>query len=146
MWWNLAVSGVCLVVIATTLFVLEPQFDSGERHLMLQMAAGFGVAAGAIMGGIEAPAIQRYLEHERSSVELRRRKHEKRRLEYLNQFLCHDVLNKANKIMGYSKILRSNRDLDEQAESWVRVIQDSGQEITEFIQAIRTVMVNDEEH
>jgi signal transduction histidine kinase len=73
-------------------------------------------------------------------VELRRRRHEKRRLEYLNQYLRHEVLNEANKITGDAELLASNRALDEECQEWTAVIRDSGREITECIQAIRTVM------
>jgi signal transduction histidine kinase len=138
--WTVGVGVFFLIAIAATLFVLEPRYDRGERLLMLQMAAGFGVSAGTVMGVIETRSIQRFRDRARAAVALRRRRQEKQRLQYLNQYLRHEVLNEVNKIGGYADMLASTVDADTTAARNVTVIQESADEVAAFIDAIRSLM------
>jgi signal transduction histidine kinase len=142
--WVVGVAALFLVAVATALFVLEPQYDRGEHLLMLLMATGFGASMGAVTGVVEARSINRGRAQERAAVEARRRKHEQQRLEYLNQYLRHEVLNEINKINGYADLLAAHTDAE--ANEWARIIGRSSSEVGTFVSSIRAIMNADGEN
>jgi len=142
--WVVGVAVLFLIAVATALFVLEPQYDRGEHLLMLLMAAGFGASMGTVTGVVEARSINRGRAQERAAVEARRRKHEQQRLEYLNQYLRHEVLNEINKINGYADLLAAHTDAE--ANEWARIIGRSSSEVGTFVSSIRAIMNADGEN
>jgi signal transduction histidine kinase len=140
--WTLGVSVLFLVAVMTALFVLDPRYDRGEHLLMLLMSAGFGASMGTVTGVVEARSIHYGRAQERAVVEARRRRREQRRLEYLNQYLRHEVLNEVNKINGYAQLVEARIE-DGDVRDWVRVIERSSGEVGTFIASIRSIM-NDE--
>ncbi len=142
--WTVGVSVLFLVAVSTALFVLDPQYDRGEHLLMLLMSTGFGASMGTVTGIVETRSIHYGRARERAAVEARRRKHEQRRLEYLNQYLRHEVLNEVNKINGYAGLVASRLD-DDDVREWVEVIERSSDEVGTFIGSIRTIVNDDRE-
>lgn len=142
--WVVGVAVLFLIAVATALFVLEPQYDRGEHLLLLLMATGFGASMGTVTGVVEARSIDRGRAQERAAVEARRRKHEKQRLEYLNQYLRHEVLNEINKINGYADLLAAHTDAE--ANEWARIIGRSSNEVGTFVSSIRAIMNADSEN
>jgi signal transduction histidine kinase len=138
--WTNGMTLFFVVTIYTALFVVETQFDPGERWLMLVMSAGIGASAGTIMGAIEVRSKQR--ERDRlQAIEIAKRKERKRsQLEYLNQYLRHEVLNEANQISGYAALLEDRVDADESDARFLRYVRESGEEIAAFIESIRTIL------
>ena len=136
--WAVGVAVLFLLAVATALFVLEPQYDRGEHLLMLLMATGFGASMGTVTGVVEARSINRGRAQERAAVEARRRKHEQQRLEYLNQYLRHEVLNEINKINGYADLLVAHTEQEER--EWARIISQSSSEVGTFVSSIRAIM------
>jgi signal transduction histidine kinase len=70
----------------------------------------------------------------------RRRERERSQLEYLNQYLRHEVLNEVNKINGYADLLAVRGDLEDEAAGYLEVVRDSGAEIATFVESIRTIL------
>jgi signal transduction histidine kinase len=143
--WTTGTSVLFLLAVSTSLFVLDPQYDRGEHLLMLLMSAGFGASMGTVTGIVETRSIHYGRAQERTAVEARRRKHEQRRLEYLNQYLRHEVLNEVNKINGYADLVATRLD-DDDAREWVEVIEQSSAEVGTFIASIRSIMNDDTEN
>jgi signal transduction histidine kinase len=143
--WTLGVCVLFLVAVSTTLFVLEPRYDRGEHLLMLLMGAGFGASMGSVTGIVEVRSVHRGRARERAIVEARRRKRERQRLEYLNQYLRHEVLNEVNKIEGYATLVGARLEPDSEAREWTRVIERSSDEVGTFVSSIRAIMNADDE-
>jgi signal transduction histidine kinase len=144
--WTLGVSLLFLIAVSATLFVLEPRYDRGEHLLMLLMATGFGASMGTVTGIVEVRSVHRGRARERATVRARRRKRERQRLEYLNQYLRHEVLNEVNKIQGYADLLEARLDDGSEAETWARVIERSSDEVGTFVSSIRAIMNADDEN
>ena len=144
--WVVGVAVLFLIAVATSLFVLEPRYDRGEFLLMLLMATGFGASMGTVTGVVEARSISRGRAQERASVEARRRKREQQRLEYLNQYLRHEVLNEINKINGYADLLAARTEADQEVNEWAHVIERSSDEVGTFVSSIRAIMDADAEN
>jgi len=142
--WAVGIAILFLIAVSTALFVLEPQYDRGEHLLMLLMATGFGASMGAVTGVVEARSINRGRAQERAAVEARRRKHEQQRLEYLNQYLRHEVLNEINKINGYADLLAARTEAE--PNEWARIIARSSSEVGTFVSSIRAIMNADGEN
>jgi signal transduction histidine kinase len=64
---------------------------------------------------------------------------ERSQLERLNQFLRHEVLNEATKIVGYADLVAAETSDEAQADQ-LRTIRHSGEEIAVFIDSIRTIL------
>ena len=144
--WVVGVAVLFLIAVATSLFVLEPEYDRGEFLLMLLMATGFGASMGTVTGVVEARSIKRGRAQERAAVEARRRKREQQRLEYLNQYLRHEVLNEINKINGYADLLTARTETGRKANKWAHVIERSSDEVGTFVSSIRAIMNADAEN
>jgi len=144
--WVVGVAVLFLIAVATSLFVLEPAYDRGEFLLMLLMTTGFGASMGTVTGVVEARSIKRGRAQERAAVEAHRRKREQQRLEYLNQYLRHEVLNEINKINGYADLLTARIETGRKANEWAHVIERSSDEVGSFVSSIRAIMNADAEN
>jgi len=138
--WTVAAGGLLLAAMHASLFVLEPTYDRGEQLLLLLLGAGFGASMGAVTGMIETRSIHRGRERERSAMEARRREREQRRLEHLNQYLRHEVLNDINKIHGYARLLQQERSHDDAAAEWVEIVATQSEQVAEFVSSIRSLL------
>lgn len=128
------------VTVYTTLFVLEAAFDPGEQWLILLLTVGLGASTGTIMGILEIRAKQRERERNRSRQRAREQRRKRSQLEYLNQYLRHEVLNEANKISGYATLVTDNGTLDADTRRHVETIRESSEDIAAFIESIRTIL------
>ncbi|MFB6122100.1 MAG: sensor histidine kinase [Haloferacaceae archaeon] len=137
--WAFGTAVVFAVAVATVVFVIEAQFDSGERVLLILMSLGFGASAGTMAGILKSIALQRERERNQTLATARRRERERKQLEHLNHYLRHEVLNEAQKIIGHAAVLEEQLDADEKGEH-LTVIRRSGDDISEFIQSIRTIL------
>lgn len=138
--WTVGVAILFVVAMYTALFVIETTFDPGEQWLILLLSLGFGASAGSVMGIMAIRSEQRTRERNRSIRWARRKERQRSQLEHLNQYLRHEVLNEANKISGYATLLGQRLDSTDQNAEYLRVIRESGDEIAEFIESIRTIL------
>ena len=117
-----------------------PELEMVDRYLMLQLFAAYGITAGVVMGILEIRAI--YRGRALSRVEKKRvaERAERERLEYLNQYLRHEVLNDVQIVLRYTGLLRQRFGSDSKAADWAGSIELKADEITEFIQSIRTIL------
>ncbi|MFB6173272.1 MAG: sensor histidine kinase [Halobacteriales archaeon] len=136
--WVVGATLAFVLAIHAALFVIEPRFDAGERWLMLLLSGGFGASSGTVMGLLELRSSQRERERNRSIRVARRKERERSQLEYLNQYLRHEVLNEAAKISGYASLLSDQAHVEQ--TDHIEVIRDSSEEIAEFIESIRTIL------
>jgi two-component system OmpR family sensor kinase len=144
--WTADVAALFLVAVMAALFVLEPQYERGEHLLLLLMSTGFGASMATVTGVVEVRSIHRGRERERAAVEARRHEREQQRLEYLNQYLRHEVLNEINKISGYADLLAVHTEVGGQCNEWARTIGQSSDEVGTFISSIRAIMNADAEN
>jgi signal transduction histidine kinase len=137
--WTLAMAVLFVGAIHATLFVVEAPLDNGERPLILLMSTGFGASAGTVTGMTDIVSKQRERARIRSLRVARRVERERSQLERLNQFLRHEVLNEATKIVGFADLM-AERTSDEERAGHLQTIRHSGEEIAVFIDSIRTIL------
>jgi len=138
--WTVGMTGLFVVAMYTAVFVIETRFDPGEQWLILLFSIGFGASAGTVVGLLDIQSKQRERERERSRQLARRRERERDQLEYLNQFLRHEVLNEATKIISHAELLETRSEIDLDGVDSVGTIHDSGREIAAFVESIRTIL------
>ena len=138
--WTVSMAILFSVAIKTALSVIEPTLTTEEQVLLLLLSAGFGASAGVAVGIRSITARHRQRQHDRSLERARRTETKRSQLEYLNQYLRHEVLNDANKISGYASLLRERASLDDEMADYLETVCHSSNEIEVFIQSIRTIL------
>lgn len=138
--WTIGMAILFVVAISTALSVIEPLLTTNELVLLLLLSAGFGASAGVAIGIRSITARHRQQQRARSEERARRTEAKRSQLEYLNQYLRHEVLNEANKISGYASLLRERGSFDDDAEDYLKTVCHSSEEIQVFIQSIRTIL------
>jgi len=138
--WVAGAAILFTVVVYATLFVLEAAFDPGEQWLILLLTVGLGASGGTIMGILEIRAKQRERKRNRSRKQACEQLRKRSQLEYLNQYLRHEVLNEANKISGYATLVTNDSALDPRVQRHVETIRESSEDIAAFIESIRTIL------
>jgi signal transduction histidine kinase len=128
------------VVNVAMLSVVSPAPDFEDQLLQLILSGGFGLSAGLVMGVLEIQAIQQELARTRSDIAARQREEERQRLELLNQYLRHEILNKVQIIETNADLLRRRVDDSfaerERLDTIVRRTSDLGR----FVQSIRSIL------
>lgn len=137
--WTTGMASVFLATMYTTLFVIEPRFDLGERWLVLLMSLGIGASAGSVTGISEIRSKMRERERDRTRELAMHKERQRSQLEHLNQYLRHEVLNEANKINGYATLVTQRVDDDRSADH-LETIRRSSSEIADFIGSIREIL------
>jgi signal transduction histidine kinase len=137
--WVVAMAALFVAAIHATMFVVEPRFDVGEQWLILLMSTGFGASAGTVTGALDLTSKQRARLRDRSLRVARHKERQRSQLEHLNQYLRHEVLNEATKVVGFADLLE-DRLTDEECADHLRTIRHSGEEIAVFIDSIRTIL------
>lgn len=138
--WTVSMAVLFSVAIKTALSVIEPMLTADEQVLLVLLSAGFGASAGVAVGIRSITARHRQRQHDRSVERVRRTEAKRSQLEYLNQYLRHEVLNEANKISGYASLLRNRASLDDDMTDYLETVCHSSKEIEVFIQSIRTIL------
>ena len=138
--WTVGGALLFAIAIHTALFVIEPRFDRGEQWLILLLSTGFGASAGSVTGVMGIISKQRARERNRNQKLAQRRKREREQLEYLNQYLRHEILNEVTKISGYADLLETQSDLDDDDTGYLNIIQHSSEDIAVFIESIREIL------
>jgi signal transduction histidine kinase len=140
--FGFTVGAGALFVLAThtALLVAEAAFDPGERVLMLLMSTGFGASCGTVMGILDIRSKHRERERVRAREESKRHERKRSRLEHLNYYLRHEVLNEAQKINGFATLLADRTDISGERKDYLDTIRHSSEEIAIFVQSIREVL------
>jgi len=103
-------------------------------------AAAMGAAGGILFGSIEARAIHRAVVAERAHVRAERSENQREWLEYLNNLLRHEVLNTANVIVGYTDLLLTDFEGDEDDRHRLERIGRQSRKMTDVIQDVRLLL------
>lgn len=138
--WTVSIAILFAIAINTALSVIEPILTTDEQVLLLLLSAGFGASAGVVIGIRSITARHRQRQRDRSQERVRRIEAKRSQLEYLNQYLRHEVLNEANKISGYASLLREQESFGDDASDYLDTVCHSSNEIQVFIQSIRTIL------
>lgn len=138
--WTLSMAVLFSIAIKTALSVIEPMLTTEEQILLLLLSAGFGASAGVAVGIRSITARHQQRQHDRSLERVRYTETKRSQLEYLNQYLRHEVLNETNKISGYGSLLRERAALDDEMAGYLNIVCHSSEEIKVFIQSIRTIL------
>jgi len=138
--WTVGMAAFFVVAIKTALSVIEPSLTTNEQILLLLLSAGFGATAGVVIGIRSITARHRQRQRDRSRERARRTEAKRSQLEYLNQYLRHEVLNEANKISGYASLLRERGSFTDDTGEYLDTVCHSSKEIQVFIQSIRTIL------
>lgn len=138
--WTVGMALFFVVAIYMTLFVIKPRFDTGERALILLMSTGFGASSGVLMGILSIKSKQRARERNHSLELAQQKEKERDRLEHLNHYLRHEVLNEAQKINGFATIVSQRSDIDDEIVGYLDTVRHSSEEIAVFIESIRTIL------
>ncbi|MDG5777514.1 HAMP domain-containing sensor histidine kinase [Haloarculaceae archaeon H-GB2-1] len=125
---------------AATLYVLGIDFDAGERFLFGHMSVGVGLSAGFFLGAMEAQAIQQARARVASEMEMRRTERERKRLELLNQYLRHEVLNSVQVIGANAELLASRVDARSDSAERLAVIERRSGDVGRFVRSIRQIL------
>jgi signal transduction histidine kinase len=137
LWWAVGGIGFMLLVNVSMLAVVSPGPDFEDTLLQVLLSGGFGMAAGLVMGVLEIRASQQERARVRSELTAQRREQERQRLELLNQYLRHEILNKV-------QIVRANADLllreGEDSERRLATIVDRSDDLSRFVQSIRSIL------
>jgi signal transduction histidine kinase len=141
--WTIGMAVLFSVAIKTALSVIEPMLTAEEQVLLLLLSAGFGASAGVAVGIRSITARHRQRQHDRSLERARHTEAKRSRLEYLNQYLRHEVLNEANKISGYASLLQERATFEDETADYLETVCQSSEEIQVFIQSIRTILDDD---
>jgi signal transduction histidine kinase len=140
LWWGGAGAVFLVFVSGSLMVVVSPAPDFEDQLLQLLFSAGFGVSAGLVMGVLEIQGIKQARERTRADLTARKREEERQRLELLNQYLRHEILNKV-------QIIEMNADIalrrtDESVAEYGRletIAQRTG-DIGRFVQSIRSIL------
>ena len=138
--WMAGSTLVSVVGMWLTAYAVGASFDQGEQLLMINVAAGFGVSTGTIVGVMELKAIRRAHAQTRSELRTRRVERERQRLLFLNSLLRHEVLNSANVIHGYAGLLHEEAPSDTVTARRLSTIRDRSDDISVFVSSIREIL------
>ncbi|MFB6308086.1 MAG: sensor histidine kinase [Haloarculaceae archaeon] len=138
--WTVGMALLFALAIHTVVFVIETRFDPGERWLLFLLSIGFGASSGTVTGMLAVRSKQRERARNRSLRMARRTERERTRLEHLNHYLRHEVLNEIQKIRGFTTILDERLRLDGDERDYLDAIQQSSDEIAAFVGSIRTIL------
>ncbi|WP_435064070.1 sensor histidine kinase [Halobaculum sp. EA56] len=133
-----------VVGIWLTAYAVGASFDRGEQLLLVNVASGFGVSAGTIVGIMELKAICRARAQTRSELRAVRVERERERLLFFNSLLRHEVLNSANVIHGYARLLREEAPSDDQMADRLATIRDRSADISAFVSSVREILSESE--
>ena len=140
LWWG-SVGAVFLVFVSGSLMVVvSPAPDFEDQLLQLLFSAGFGVSAGLVMGVLEMQGIKQARARTRAAVTARKREEERQRLELLNQYLRHEILNKVQIIEMNADIALRRTDDSMPATDHLETIQRRTGDIGRFVQSIRSIL------
>ncbi len=138
--WMAGSTLMSVVGIWLTAYAVGASFDQGEQLLLVNVAAGFGISAGTIVGAMELKAIRRAHAQTRSELRTRRVERERERLLFLNSLLRHEVLNSANVIHGYAGLLHEDAAAGTRTAERLATIRDRSDDISVFISSIREIL------
>ncbi|GGN92511.1 sensor histidine kinase [Haloarcula pellucida] len=135
--WCLGTASI-LLAINVPLIVVRPGLDTVEIVGWVHIVSATGAAGGAVIGFIEARAIEQAQAAERARVRAAATEAERERLDYLNSLLRHEVLNNAQIIMGRTELVRDEHEAD--IEDHLRTIQRQSEAMTRVIDDVRTLI------
>jgi signal transduction histidine kinase len=138
--WTISMAVMFSVAIGAALSVIEPTLTMEEQLLLLLLSTGFGASAGVVVGIRSIKARHQQRQHDRALEREPRTEAKRSQLEYLNQYLRHEVLNEANKISGYASLLREQASIDDDMANYLETVCQSSKEIEVFIQSIRSIL------
>lgn len=138
--WMAGSTLISVVGIWLTAYAVGASFDQGEQLLLVNVAAGFGVSAGTIVGAMELKAIRRAHAQTRSQLRTKRVERERERLLFLNSLLRHEVLNSANVIHGYAGLLHDDAADGTRTAERLATIRDRSDDISVFVSSIREII------
>jgi len=142
--WTYGGLGAFMLANVATIFVLGVDFDVGERVLLIQMSAGVGLAAGLALGHLETRAIRQARARAETELEARQTEQERERLQLLNRYLRHEVLNGLQVIGANAAYLQ--HDAAGERRRRLHTISRRCRDIEEFVESIREILTASEHH
>ncbi|MFB6195331.1 MAG: sensor histidine kinase [Haloplanus sp.] len=130
---------VALLALNVPMMALIPDLSRGDLVGWGYNVLATGAAAGAIIGLLEARAIERARVAERRTVRAENAEAETQRLEYLNSVLRHEVLNNVNVIDGYAELARERTNSDRVADH-LETIQHKSEDMADVITDVRVLI------
>ncbi|WP_167768489.1 sensor histidine kinase [Haloarcula amylovorans] len=135
--WCLGTAAI-LLAINVPLILVTPGLNTSQAVGWAHGVFTTGAAGGAVIGFIEARAIEQAQAAERARVRAAATEAERERLDYLNSLLRHEVLNNAQVIVGRAELIRDGHDED--IETHLRAIQSQSEDMTRVIDDVRTLI------
>ncbi len=140
LWWSGAGAVFLVVVSGSLMVVVSPAPDFEDQLLQLLFSGGFGVSAGLVMGVLEIQGIQQTRARTRADLAARKREEERQRLELLNQYLRHEILNKVQIIEMNADIALRRTDESMPEYDRLETISQRTGDIGRFVQSIRSIL------
>ena len=137
-WVAAAAAGFLTLNLVIMSFIPAP--TTHENVAWALFALYVGGVGGLVVGLVEGRAVERAVAAERALVETERAESQRRRLEYLNGLLRHEVLNNAGIVRGYAELLLEEEELPASARASVDVIRRQSDEMTGVIKDVRTLV------
>ena len=140
LWWGGAGAVFLVFVSGSLMVVVSPAPDFEDQLLQLLFSAGFGVSAGLVMGVLEIQGIKQTRARTRADLAARKREEERQRLELLNQYLRHEILNKVQIIEMNADIALRRADESMAEYDRLETIARRTGDIGRFVQSIRSIL------
>jgi signal transduction histidine kinase len=140
LWW--AVAGVVFLVVVNgwLMIIISPAPDFEDQLLQLLLSGGFGFSGGLLMGVLETQTIRQERARTRSEVRARKREEERQRLELLNQYLRHEILNKVQVVEMNTDIVLQRLDCSHPEYERLQTVAQRSEDIGRFVQSIRAIL------
>ena len=140
LWWGGAGAVFLVFVSGSLMIVVSPAPDFEDQLLQLLFSGGFGVSAGLVMGVLEIQGIKQARARTRADLAARKREEERQRLELLNQYLRHEILNKVQIIEMNADIALRRTDESIAEYDRLKTIARRTSDIGRFVQSIRSIL------
>jgi signal transduction histidine kinase len=138
--WGLGGGLLLVTVDVATVSVVSPAPDFEDRLLQLILSGGFGVSTGLVMGVLEIQSLQQERARTRSDLVARRRERERQRLELLNRYLRHEILNKVQIVELNADLLLRRTDDSFPERERLETIARRSDDLGRFVQSIRSIL------
>ncbi|WP_254824148.1 sensor histidine kinase [Haloglomus halophilum] len=139
--WTVVVTAVWSLINAVLMLSVMGEASASGLAGWWLFTLKAGIAAGLLIGMVEARAIQRAVEAEAKAVRAERKRAERELLTYVNDFLRHEVLNTANIVGGNADLLISNHARGEPLDrEKLESIRNRSDDLARVIQDVRSLL------
>lgn len=144
LYWFLG-SSITFVLINIFIMITMPPDTLFQILSWLRWSLTIGSGSGLIIGAFESRSIEKAIQAEREKVCAEEAEEKRKMLAYLNATLRHEVLNTASVVIGYSDLLLSKHQDDEDVSANANIIKEQTEDMENVIEDVRLLLESTQE-